>query len=309
MPFHEKYKKDDKGNVIKDENNSPLIDKEGIDYNKFPENFLADTKEEADELYKKYLNTLQMLAVKYSRLTGLNSEDFVQEGVIGLARASRDFADERSKDFNTFAIYKIKDAMREFVSSQGATIKIPQYIKDAVSLSERLKRLVSTIEPIDNSSMYDIWESSKKYEKSGNVIDSIVSIRNSISNLAERSCTTVDQLIERAELIPPNIESVEFDPNISNVHKSGDEDLVDRIIAKESVKSIKNILSESDYELIVSYFIDGKTVRELAIETGLKAPSITVKIHNIISELAKKKDVILNADNKNTEKAGKGDSS
>ncbi len=310
MPFHEKYRKDNNGNVIMDEDNNPVVDKEGIDYNKFPSNFLADTKEEADKLYRKYLNTLQLLAVKYSRLTGLNSEDFIQEGVIGLARASRDFVNERSRDFNTFAIYKIKDSMREFVSSQGASIKIPQYIKDAVSLTERLKRLVSTVEPIDNSSMLDIWDISKKYEKPDNIIESIINIRNSIFNLAERSCTTVSQLIERAELMPANIESIDFDSNIAKLHNSDEEKTINEMIARESVESIKDMLSKSDYELIVSHFVEGKTVRELAEETGLKAPSITVKIHNIVSELTKRKDVILdNADHKNIEKAREGDSS
>jgi len=73
--------------------------------------------------------------------------------------------------------------------------------------------------------------------------------------------------------------------------------------------TIKNILSKSDYRLVVSHFVDGKTVRELAKETGLKAPSITVKIHNIVAELLKKEDVILNANSKDTKKIGNGDSS
>jgi len=310
MPFREKYRKDDDGNVVMDENNNPVVDKEGIDYNKFPANFLADTKEEADKLYRKYLNTLQLLAIKYSRLTGLNSEDFVQEGVIGLARASRDFVNERSDDFNTFAIYKIKDSMREFVSSQGAAIKIPQYIKDAVSLGERLKKLVSTVEPINNSSILDVWNISKKYEKSDNIIQSIVDIRNSIFNLAERSCTIVSQLMERAELMPANIESIDLDSNITKLHNSDEEKMVNEMITRESVESIKDMLPESDYELILSHFVEGKTVRELAKEIGLKASSITIKIHNIVSELAKRGDVILdNADHKNIEKVREGDSS
>jgi len=309
MPFHEKYRKDNRGNVIKDENDVPIVDKEGVDYNKFPVNFLANTKEEADKLYKKHLNVLQILAVKYSRLTGLNKEDFIQEGVIGLARASRDFIDGRSRDFNIFAIYKIKDSMREFVSSQGAAIKVPQYIKDAISLTERLKKLVNTMEPMYNSSMLDIWKASSKYEKSDNVIESIIGIRNSIANLAERSCTTVDQLIERAELMPTNMELVDIDHNIDRSYDNDEESLMSRMIAKESIMSIKNILPESDYKLIVSHFIDGKTVRELAKETGLKAPSITVKIHNIVAELLKKEDVILNANSKDTKKTGNGDSS
>jgi len=308
MAFHEKYRRDSKGDVIKDKDSNPIADREGIDYNKFPKNFLADTKEESDRLYKIYLNTLQLLATKYSRLTGLNSEDFIQEGIIGLARASRDFASERSKDFNTFAIYKIKDSMREFVSSQSAAIKIPQYIRDAVNLIEKLKKLVSTIEHINNLSTLNIWRMSEKYEKPGNTIESIISTRNSISNLAERSCTSVNQLIERVELMPTNMEYIDIDSHIID-HKLNEESVVGKIISKESVKRIKNMLSEDDYKLIVSHFVDGKTVRELAEETKLKASSVTVKIHNIVSKLGKKEGVILNADNKDIEKIREGNSS
>lgn len=310
MPFHEKYKKDGRGNVMRDENNNPIVDLEGVDYNKFPTNFLADTKEEADKLYSKYLGTLKFLADKYSRLTGLGSEDFVQEGVIGLARASRDFVSERSNDFNTFAIYKIKDSMREFVSSQGATIKIPQYIKDAIGLTGKLKRLISTVEPIGHTSLLEVWHISKKYEKSGEIVKDATNIRKSISNLAERSCTTVKQLIERAELMPSDLDTVIIDHNTADIASGSEEELINRISTRKSIKVIEDLLTKSDYELIVAHIVDGKTVRNLAEETGLSAPTITIKIHNIISELIKRKDVILNdADHKNIEKARERNSS
>jgi len=304
MPFHEKYRKDKDGNVIKDENNNLIVDLEGVDYNKFPKNFLAETKAEADKLYNKYLATLKFLADKYSRLTGLGSEDFIQEGVIGLARASRDFISERSRDFNTFAIYKIKDSMREFVSSQAATIKIPQYIKDAIGLYGKLKRLISTVEPIEHASFMDVWDTSKKYEKSGEIVKDTTNIRKSISNLAERSCTTVKQLIERAELMPSDFDTTVIDHNTADITNGDEEELVNRISTRKSIETIKDLLTKSDYELIVAHLVDGKTVRDLAKETGLAAPTVTIKVHNIMSELIKRKDIILNnANYKNIKKA------
>ena len=310
MPFHEKYRKDGRGNVITDENNDPLVDLEGIDYNKFPANFLADTKEDADKLYNEYLGTLKFLADKYSKLTGLSSEDFVQEGVIGLARASRDFVSERSSDFNTFAIYKIKDSMREYVSSQGAAIKIPQYIKDTLRLAGKLKKLISTVEPVGHTSFLKIWDISKKYEKSGEIVKDVINIKKSISNLAERSCTSVKQLIERVDLMPSNFDAAVTDYNVKDMSINNEEDLISKISTKKNVKVIKNLLNKSDYELIVAHIVDGRTVRDLAEEAGLSAPTITIRIHNIISELLKKKDAILsNADYKDIKKIRKGNSS
>jgi len=390
MPFHEKYRKDNDGNVVMDKNNDPVIDREGIDYNKFPANFLADTKEEADKLYKKYLNTLQLLAVKYSRLTGLSQEDFVQEGVIGLARASRDFVGERSKDFNTFAIYKIKDSMREFVSSQGAATRIPQYIKDVINLIERLKRLTSTIEPIGNMSYPEIWHISKKYEHPKKLAKSIYNIRQSISNLAERSCTTVEDLLERAELSPKkSVEIVNVDTSgmsssdntLSHIFEKHALELIEKVLNSREfeifklhfvenytiremqdilgktdgtiavqirrirekldkykyelladskteyvtendlpyvnpendiinaldVKQLKNVISEKDYELLINYYIEGRTLKELGEENGISGESV----HSRIKKIKKKieKDVILNAGHKNIEKTGEGNSS
>jgi len=390
MPFHEKYRKDKNGSVIKDENNNPIVDLEGVDYNKFPKNFLADTKEEADKLYSKYLPTLKFLADKYSRLTGLGSEDFVQEGVIGLARASRDFVSKRSNDFNTFAIYKIKDSMREFVSSQAATIKIPQYIKDAIGLSGKLKRLISTVESIEHASLSDIWDISKKYEKSGEIVKDVTDIRKSISNLAERSCTTVNDLLERSELSPKAPVEI-IDMNISNISSDNNTFLplyesntlalikktlnerefeifrlhfienytireIQKILSKTDgtiavqirqireklnrhknelfsnvqeyiteedlpqinpendildaidVEQLKDIISKKDYDLLTAYYIEGKTLKEMEEEAGLKAPTIFIRIRRTIKKL--RKDVILNnADHKNIKKAREGDGS
>jgi len=394
MPIHEKFKRDPETNkVVKDENGEPVMLVEGIDYGKFPANFIAETKEEAVKIYGKYLRTLQLLAHRYSGLTGLAAEDLIQEGTIGLARASRDFEECRSDNFSIFAIYKIKDAMREFVTSQGSDMRAPQYVKDTLRLVNKLKRVISSAESIDFCSLLDIWQMSRKYRDNKEIGKDIEQIRESLYNLASRSCTVVEELIERAESTPLiSLEIVDYGvdsvPSKSDVfslvvesntlelikdvlnereleilrlhfieghtiretaeilskrdgtiavqirqlrekleihkHKllgsdpkhsiSADdlpcksEDPESDIINSLSIKQLREVLSEADYKLLIGHYIEGKTVRELGEEVGLKGPTISVRISRIIEKL--KKDWILNdKDNKNIEETGQGDAS
>lgn len=281
MPIREYKIKDGKGNVV------------GIELEKFPANFIAETKEKADELYKKYDKTLQLLANKYSIFTGIEEDDLVQEGTIGLARASRDFEVGRSENFHIFAIYKIKDAMKEFVISQASNIRVPRYIRDASVLINRLKKIMESVDVLESCSLTDIWLLSSIYESNKDVADEIIKIKQSISNLADRSCTTTEQLIERAEMIPLVIyEKIDLGVDKLSGDVEGDK-MIQRLAARQSIDNLKNYLKEDEFELLVDHYVYGKTVRELAEKLGIKAPSITVKIHNIVQKLNKRKDKIL----------------
>lgn len=286
MPLHERSKRDpDTNKVMKDESGNLIVEKEGTDYGKFPSHFLADTEKEANKLYYEYLATLQLLANKYETFTGLSSEDLIQEGVIGLARARRDFEEYRSKNFNIFAIYKIKDAMREFVTSQGGSTRVPQYIRNTLYLVNKLKKFIGSVKPIDVYSLLDIWQMSKEYRDNDEIGEDIRQISENLYNLASRSQTTAEQLIERAELMPlTDVEITDYTTN-TQIREDTKNEVVDKMIIQEYIEEIKEILSKDDYNLLVDHFVEGKTVRELSEELKLKASSITVRIHNIVAKL------------------------
>jgi len=281
MPIREYKIRDKKGNVI------------GTKIEKFLANFIAETKEEAEALYKKYDKTLQLLANKYSVYTGIDEEDLIQEGTIGLARASRDFEIDRSENFHIFAIYKIKDAMKEFVVSQASNIRVPRYIRDASVLINRLKKVMESVDVLESCCLTDIWLLSSIYESNKDVADEIIKIKQSISNLADRSCTTTEQLIERAEMMPLVIyEKIDLAVDKLSESTEGDK-MIQRLAARQSIDNLKGYLKEGEFELLVDYYIYGKTVRELAVKLGIKASTVTVKIHNIVQKLNKRKDKIL----------------
>jgi len=263
---------------------------------KFLPHFLASTEEEADALYKQYEHTLALLASKYSTYTGLDKDDLIQEGIIGLARAKRDFEEDRSDTFNTFAIYKIKDAMREYSSKQAEDIKIPHYIREAARLITKLKKVMGSVGLIKGNDYISVWEQSATCDEESDVIKDITFIRKTIRNLADRSCTSVEQLLDRAELYPTEMSGLDCHASLSEVNTttvaSAEDLIIQRLVSENAITKLKVILSEDDYSLLYDHYVEGKTVRELAPKFGITAPSITIKIQNIVKGLQKKKEQI-----------------
>ena len=54
------------------------------------------------------------------------------------------------------------------------------------------------------------------------------------------------------------------------------------------MEKIKQVLKEDDYKLLIAHYVEGKTLRELEEEIGIKAPSIAVKIQKIMSTIKKR---------------------
>lgn len=275
---------------------------------KFPKFFLADTEDTAVELMKSFEYIINLLAHKYSKVTGLSEDDLKQEGIIGLARANRDFDVERSKQFKVFAIYKIKDALNEYVADQSLDISMPQYLVNATRLITKMYNFLLMFSLDMNGSYIDIWNKGNAFTEQEN-IESLINdenreliqnakheldkIINSINSLAERSMTTVEQLLKRAEMLP-NMNSNEncFDTYSEETHsaafESSEMSMLNSITTAVLIDKIKKSLSKEDYELLVAHYVEGRTLRELEETVGIKAPSIAVKIHKIMETVRKK---------------------
>jgi len=257
----------------------------------FLNNFLANTEKEANELYKKFMPTLRLLANNYARYSGLDKEDFIEEGLIGLARASRDFQKDRSSNFNVFAITKIKDAMKEYSSTQATNVIIPQYIRNATQLVHNLHGLLESAGMLgqDFTDYKTIWEQSDKCDEESDIIKEITDIRKSIKNLALRSGTTVDQLLDRAELYPINMP----DTDIHSIHNDvsmisnewHEEEIAAQLTAEKSVNKIKELITEEEFDIIYAHYVDGKTVRDLGPLYNITAPTMTIRIHKILEKI------------------------
>jgi len=251
---------------------------------KFCKRFLADTEEEAEKLLKEFDYNLELLSNKLSKLTGIDREDLKSEGIIGLARAKRDFDETRSSNFTIFALYKIKDAMREFISTQAINIKIPQYIVDASRLGTVLKGLTEkAVGPI-SASLIDVWKMSDKYKKPNNLAKEIEDTREKIKNLAERSHTSVIDLLDRADILPSTVGPSTIHRNMDWVVSGTDQEA--EIDYKNLLDDLRDCLTKERFkEIFDLHFIYGYTIREIAVILGVSDGTIAVQMTQLKNKL------------------------
>lgn len=80
---------------------------------------ISENNEEAKELfYKKYIPIIELKAKKFTKFVeskGYDYNDLVQEGMIGLSKAIKDFSDQKDVQFTTFANLCIERQMFSFM--------------------------------------------------------------------------------------------------------------------------------------------------------------------------------------------------
>lgn len=272
---------------------------------KFCSHFLGESQEEAEEILSMFDKDLTMLSARVATLTGLDKADLRQEAVIGLARARRDFVEGRGAAFRTLVLYKIKDALREFVT-KAIGMRVPQYLLDASKLIENLRRTIEKGTQLSEFSSYiDIWNAAKTYAGDEAILADVNKICDSIHNLAERSHTTPVELLERAEMAPAPVDvtSTSNDDITEELLDDQEVRMVEKLYAKAAVNRLRNILTPAEYDLICAKFLEGKTERDLEKELGIKAPSIDVRLKNILAKIEHSRERIFGDTNEEYAKA------
>lgn len=214
-----------------------------------PEYFLADTPEEAETLYNQYSNLLNALAYNYAISTGLQKADFFGEALIGLGRAYRDWDDSRSKDFKTYAIYRIKDALNEFARNNVTSVTVPAYIKKSHNHVTELKTIFVKYNISIHSNVVVKMESSDNYR--------YLYLTDKLKKAADRAKISYKKFIERVEYIPENYI---FDEDIT--HDNQEESLETALITKKlytymdstETSICQNIMKGVSYEEIGKKF-------------------------------------------------------
>jgi RNA polymerase sigma factor (sigma-70 family) len=211
---------------------------------KFLKSYLADTPEEAESVYNQFSGLLNTIAFSYSKVTGLDKSDLFAESLLGLARAKRDFNEERSDNFKTFAIYKIKDALSEYIRKNISPVVIPSYVRKANSLINNLKlslgeqRFFEALEQQDIILLKDLYET------------------------AERCNLTVDELVIRASITPSGVEFDDYEGEAETTFS----DLL--------IKQVKEKMSPRE-RVVAEGILQDKTYEEIATEIGKTKARVT----------------------------------
>jgi RNA polymerase sigma factor (sigma-70 family) len=98
-------------------------------------------KKALEDHIRDYKRLILKMAHKYKRHR-VEYDDLVQEAMIGLILADRDFDETRSRDFHTYAIYRMKGKMYEYCIANESPIYVPTHIAKAAAYVKQMQRLL-----------------------------------------------------------------------------------------------------------------------------------------------------------------------
>lgn len=127
-------KTDELGKFIKREETIPISREEQIEAIKKAK---KGDQEARDLIIKTNIRLVASIACKYKG-RGVEYEDMVQDGVIGLIKAIEMFEPDKGYAFSTYATWWIKQTILRSIDNNGRTIRIPAYVMHQINRYHRI---------------------------------------------------------------------------------------------------------------------------------------------------------------------------
>ncbi len=106
------------------------------------EQFLRETVMDGDEAQEHLIRANARLVISVAKKyigRGVPFLDLIQEGNIGLIRATNKFEYQRGHKFSTYATWWIRQAVSRAVADQGRTIRVPVHMGDQLNRMRRVQ--------------------------------------------------------------------------------------------------------------------------------------------------------------------------
>src|ERR1700730_17534879 len=113
------------GTYLKEINETPLLSEQ--EERDLAYRIDAGDPEARDQMVRANLRLVVNIARSYTG-KGLNLEDLIEEGNLGLMRAVEGFDSSMNTRFSTYASFWIKQSIRRALATSGKTIRIPTYM-------------------------------------------------------------------------------------------------------------------------------------------------------------------------------------
>lgn len=234
------------------------------------------TRKEEKELFFLYLNgtpleketSFRILCERNLKLVisiaknyqnrGLDMEDLVQDGNVGLIKAIERFDPDKGYKFSTYATWWITQAIQRSISNTGKTIRTPVYLETRINaMRNATNKLAAELkkEP-------DIQEIA---DEMGVSIQDVVLLRN-----ASRDCTSINTLVSDN---CDNSDSLSLCDVIEDDSEPSVEEKTEINILKETINEILQCLNDrSAYVLIHRYGLENgnpETLDEVSKALGI----------------------------------------
>lgn len=286
---------------------------------KFLAHFLADNEREAARLYKKYKRLISHLAYQFSKRSGVDAQDLFEEGLIGLARAKRDFDPERKVctncnmvadkcgcdkpnlvrrrgKFHNFAVALIRNALREAVYAYETPVPVPAYLKESNYYYTKMAEALDDI-CVD----YDVkmtiienehaWSKDFGIEKPHSIL--VDRFKRKLLNRARSSEISYGELLSRAISIPRRKFTDIHRPEFSEATEEFDDERLDKA---ESLVRIQEVLDPESYDILTRFSVDGEKVDDLAKEYDVTSGRISQIIKAARETLEQRQKYIMDGD-------------
>ena len=238
---------------------------EDIDFDEMDRmrHLIRDGKLAQDHLAQSNLRLVVSVAKRYIG-RGLNFQDLIQEGNVGLLRAVEKFDHSLGFKFSTYATWWIRQAISRAIADQARTIRIPVHMVETINRQVRVQRRLQQEmgrEPTAEEIALEMeFMEPKEVEDIRKVLRAGKTLEGDLLHLLERASTKV-QKIQRLSREPLSLDTpVGSEENsylgdfIEDDSLPGPVDAASRRMLKEQMNEILDGLAERERQVLIMRF-------------------------------------------------------
>lgn len=206
------------------------------------------------EHIRDYQRLIMKMAHKYVR-NRVEYDDLVQEAMIGLMMADRDFDPTRSEDFHTYAIYRMKGKMYEYCIGNESPIYVPTHVAKAASYVKQMRRLLEREPALGQSEVDpdDVIRVSKHKIEANFLPTTRVDLKELKRKLGRIAINSKMEYEKLSDLAIKSLSLIVSDEVLMKVPDDAD-DINDLVLTGEMKSYLKEHLGEKKYAVIEMRF-------------------------------------------------------